>query len=252
MTYRADVKDWPAAIAFRHSGPGGDVALEAEHPRLVRALRSMPPGGSQTINGVTIVRQADGTWDVGEDRHLASPWVVVQSVRSVMDGRPLRPARATSVTPRRRSLPELLGNLGLRLHRHRDEAGYTAVELLVMTPVLVGFIVVAVAAGRFVDADSQVDDAAYAAARAASLEQDVEAGHAAGTEAARSSLADRGKACTNLTVSFAGTDFRASGHVKVEITCHANLSDVVGFGIPGAKYFTATAVVPIEQYRDLP
>lgn len=135
--------------------------------------------------------------------------------------------------------------------RPRNEGGYAAVELLVMAPLFVGFIVMVVAAGRFVDARSQVDDAAYAAARAASLEQTVEAGKVSGRGAAADSLADRGRACTQLTVSFAGTDFRASGQVKVEVTCHANLSDLVGFGLPGARNFSATAVVPIEQYRRL-
>ena len=138
------------------------------------------------------------------------------------------------------------------LRRRRDERGYAAVELLAMTTVLVGFIVTVVGGGRFVDANSQVDDAAYAAARAASLESNLEAGQMAGRRAAEDSLADRGKACTKLSVSFAGTDFRTSGHVSVQVTCHANLSDVVGFGLPGSKAFTATAVVPIEQYRRLP
>lgn len=139
-----------------------------------------------------------------------------------------------------------------RLSAPRDECGYTAVELLAMTTVLVGFIVTVVGGGRIVDAKSQVDDAAYAGARAASLELSFEAGQIAGRDAAEDSLADRGKACTRLTVSFAGTDFRTSGHVKVQVICRADLSDVVGFGLPGAKDFTATAVVPLEQYRRLP
>jgi Flp pilus assembly protein TadG len=134
----------------------------------------------------------------------------------------------------------------------RDEGGYAAVELLAMTTVLVGFAVTVVGGGRFVDAKSQVDDAAYAAARAASLESNVEAAQVAGRDAARDALAERGKACTRLSVSFAGTDFRTSGHVAVRVTCHADLSDVAGFGLPGAKDFTGTAVVPLEQYRRLP
>lgn len=134
----------------------------------------------------------------------------------------------------------------------RDEGGYTSVEVLMMASVLLGFIVTVVGAGRFVDAGSQVDDAAYAAARAASLEQNVEAGRVAGRDAATDSLSDRGKACTRLTVSFDGTDFRTSGHVRVQVACRADLRDVVGFGLPGARSFTATAVVPIEQHRRLP
>jgi Flp pilus assembly protein TadG len=228
---------WQDAVdSFSHVGPYGDEALELQHPELVAALRALTPAaGRQRICGEDVTRQSDGAWQVGRDRNLASPWVVIQSIRS---------ARHHSRHGHRRYLE--------RLRAGRDERGYAAVELLAMTTVLVGFIVTVVGGGRFVDANSQVDDAAYAAARAASLESNVEAGQIAGRQAAQDSLADRGKACTQLTVSFAGTDFRTSGHVNVQVTCHANLSDVVGFGLPGSKDFTATAVVPIEQYRRLP
>lgn len=140
---------------------------------------------------------------------------------------------------------------GALLAGRRDERGYGAVELLLVVTVMMGFLVTIIGGGRIVDADSQVDDAAYAAARAASLEQNVHAAEIAGREAAEESLAQRGKACTNLTVSFAGTSFRTSGQVKVTVTCHANLNDVVGFGLPGSKNLQASAVVPIEQYRRL-
>lgn len=152
----------------------------------------------------------------------------------------------------RRLVNHLLRAAGRRLNTRRDERGYASAELVLMATVLVGFITTVVGAGRFVDARSQVDDAAYAAARAASLEQTLEAGQIAGREAAQDSLADRGKACTQMTVSFTGTEFRTSGQVKVEVTCRASLSDVVGFGLPGAKDLSSTAVVPIEQYRRLP
>lgn len=230
------IADWCDAIeSFSHRGPGGDEALAAQHPDLVAALRALTPHGQPlSVGDERVTRQADGAWRVGRDRNLASPWAVVQSLRSARRyprrGRPWRE----------------------RFRAPRDERGYAAVELLAMTTVLVGFITVVVGGGRIVDSNSQVDDAAYAAARAASLESNFEAGQIAGRAAAEDSLADRGKACTQLTVSFAGTDFRTSGQVRVQVTCHANLSDVVGFGLPGAKDFTSTAVVPIEQYRRLP
>ncbi|WP_218865380.1 TadE/TadG family type IV pilus assembly protein [Nocardioides aromaticivorans] len=236
MTRPPTTTDWRDAIQyFSHDGPGGDEALAAQHPDLVAALHTLSPSDEPlTIGRHSVTRQTDGAWRVGNDRNLASPWVVVQSLRAAHHRR------------RDRSL------FRERLRAPRDERGYTAVELLAMTTVLVGFITVVVGGGRFVDSNSQVDDAAYAAARAASLETNFEAGQMAGRKAAADALADRGKACTQLTVSFAGTDFRTSGHVSVEVTCHANLSDVVGFGLPGAKDFTSTAVVPIEQYRRLP
>ncbi|MDP3891137.1 TadE/TadG family type IV pilus assembly protein, partial [Nocardioides sp.] len=215
--------EWREAIdSFSHDRPGGDEALARQHPDLVAALHELTPETAPLgIGGQTVTRQADGCWRVGRDKNLASPRVVVQSTHRYQ----------------RRWLA--------RLRAPRDEHGYTAVELLAMTTVLVGFITVVVGGGRIVDANSQVDDAAYAAARAASLETTFEAGQTAGRDAAEDALAERGKACTQLTVSFAGTDFRTSGHVTVRVTCHADLRDVVGFGLPGAKNLTSTAVVPI-------
>jgi hypothetical protein len=124
------------------------------------------------------------------------------------------------------------------------------VELLLMTPLLMVFVLVVVAGGRYTDARGQVNDAAYAAARAASLHQSLEAGQVAGRAAAAESLAARGKACVRLEVSFAGTDFRPGGHVQTIVTCHVDLRDVAGLGIPGTKTFSADAVVPIERHRN--
>lgn len=134
----------------------------------------------------------------------------------------------------------------------RCERGSAAVELILMTPLLVAFIVMVVGAGRLVESRSQVNDTAYAAARAASLAPNLGAAREAGQRAASDALSDRGQACVRLNVSLAGTEFEAGGQVKVEVTCIADLHDVVGFGLPGTKSFTATAVIPIEQYRDLP
>ena len=129
------------------------------------------------------------------------------------------------------------------------QAGAAAVELVLMAPLLVAFLLVIVAGGRYADSRGQVNDAAYAAARAASLEPDAGTARHAGFAAATQSLAERGKACAHLQVSFAGTDFRPGGQVQVAVTCRADLSDVAGFQVPGSREFQATAVVPIERYR---
>jgi hypothetical protein len=135
------------------------------------------------------------------------------------------------------------------MSRRREERGAAAVEMLLMAPLLMAFVLVVVAGGRYTDSRGQVNDAAYAAARAASLESTIEAGQQAGREAAVDALDERGKACVNLEVSFAGTDFQPGGQVQVSVQCRADLRDVVGFGIPGSKWFSADAVVPIERYR---
>ena len=133
--------------------------------------------------------------------------------------------------------------------RRGRERGSAAVELVLVAPILVAMILIVVAGGRMVAARGHVNDAAYAAARAASLDANPDRALISGIDAAHDALADRGKSCANLTVSFAGTDFQPGGQVRVVATCVADLKDVAGFGIPGQKTYEATAVVPIEEHR---
>ena len=132
----------------------------------------------------------------------------------------------------------------------RDERGVMAIEVVLLTPVLVAAIVVILAGSRYVDARGQTSSAAFAAARAASLTTNQEAAVGAGRRAAETAVAQRGKACASLTVEIEAGDFRPGGDLRATVTCLADLSDLAGFGLPGSKSFTSTAVVPLEQYRD--
>lgn len=133
----------------------------------------------------------------------------------------------------------------------RDERGAMAIEVVVLTPLLVAAIMVIAAGGRYVDARGQVNGAAYAAARAASLAGNREVAVQAGTQAAEQSMSRRGLACANLTVSVDAADFNPGGDARATVRCVADLSDVVGVGgIPGSKTFTFAAVVPLEEHRD--
>ena len=136
--------------------------------------------------------------------------------------------------------------------RH-NERGAMAIEVVILTPALVAAIMVIAAGARYVDARGQVNSAAYAAARAASLTTNQEAAVQAGTKAAEQSMSQRGLACANLTVSVDAADFNPGGDVRATVRCVADLSDLAGVGpIPGSKTFTFTAVVPLEQHRDFP
>ncbi|MGN6574974.1 MAG: TadE/TadG family type IV pilus assembly protein [Nocardioides sp.] len=126
-----------------------------------------------------------------------------------------------------------------------------AIEVVILTPLLVAAIMVIAAGGRYVDARGQVNSSAYAAARAASLTTNQEAAVQAGTQAAEQSMDRRGLACASLTVNVDAADFNPGGDVRATVTCVADLSDVVGLGkIPGSKTFSFTAVVPLEEHRD--
>jgi len=154
------------------------------------------------------------------------------------------------------------GALCLRLRRGpvrllfahpRDERGSSAVETLIMATAAMSLVLIVVASGRYVDGSAQANDAAYAAARAASLETAPGPGYAAGRQAAMRSLAARGKSCQNLQVSFAGTNFNPGGDLTAEVTCTVNLLDTGALGrqlgLQPHRSFTERAVVPIETYR---
>ena len=132
----------------------------------------------------------------------------------------------------------------------RDERGVMAIEVAILTPVLVAAIMVIVAGSRYVDARGQTNSAAFAAARAASLTTNQEAAVSAGRTAAQAAMSQRGQACARLTVDIDAGEFRPGGGLRATVTCLADFSDLAGFGLPGSKAFTSTAVVPLEQYRD--
>lgn len=132
----------------------------------------------------------------------------------------------------------------------RDEDGSMALELVVLTPVLVSAILVIAAGARYVEARGQTVDAAYAAARAASLTTDQASAVTAGRRAASQAMAERGRACAHLDVRIDAGRFRPGGNMHATVTCIADLSDLRGLGLPGTKSFTATATVPLEQHRD--
>ncbi|WP_341925137.1 TadE family protein [Nocardioides psychrotolerans] len=167
-------------------------------------------------------------------------------------------SRATQM-PRR--LPSRLVARAVVVGRHRlcrlaparDERGSAGVETLIMATAALSIVLVVVAAGRYVDGSAQANDAAYAAARAASLESGMGQGTTAGRQAAAKSLAERGKSCQNLTVSFAGSDFTSGGQVVAEVTCTVTLLDTGSLGkqlgLRPNTQFTERAVVPIETYR---
>jgi len=143
--------------------------------------------------------------------------------------------------------------LSLGSSRTGNERGSAGLELLILATVSVAMLVVVVAVGRHASGPGQANDAAYAAARAASLEPTERQGVAVGRQAATDALADRGKSCRNLRVTFTGSDFRPGGQVIAEVRCTVTLADtgVVGqlLGLRPQTEFAERAVVPIERHR---
>ncbi len=136
--------------------------------------------------------------------------------------------------------------------RRRDQRGSLSLELVVLTPVLVGCILTIAGGARFVAATDHVSLAATAAARAASLESSRTAALTAGRAAGRAALADQGQSCAQLEITLVIRNFAPGETVRARVTCRTNLDDLVGFGLPGTREFSDEAVVPLEQHRVIP
>lgn len=131
----------------------------------------------------------------------------------------------------------------------RDDSGSSAIELLMVAPVLLGCILALAGAGRYVDARSEVTSASYEAARAASLQRDTALSASEGRQAAVRTLENKGQSCASLQVTVDISSYQPGGQIRATVVCTADLSDVVLAGFPGTKTFRHTAVVPIEKHR---
>ena len=133
--------------------------------------------------------------------------------------------------------------------RRRDERGSASVELVLLTPVLVGLLCLTVAFGRVQSARGDIEASARDAARAASLERTAVSARVAGERAARAGLNAAGYSCQPLTVDIDTRGFAADAVVTATVTCTLRLSDVTSMGIPTSRTITARFSESIDRYR---
>lgn len=127
------------------------------------------------------------------------------------------------------------------------EEGSIAVELVILTPLLLALLMFVVGLGRIAHASGEVDGAAADAARSASLLRTPTAASEAGADAARAYLG--GGSCRSLDVAIDTTQLRPGGAVTARVRCTVSLARLGLAGFPGARTFTASVSVPIENYR---
>jgi Flp pilus assembly protein TadG len=122
-------------------------------------------------------------------------------------------------------------------------------ELAVLTPLLIGFMLLVLFAGRVAQAEADVAHAAHEAARAATLRGDPQAAVTAAEEMAAANIAEGGLACRRLDVAVDTGAFAAGGQVMVTLSCEASFADLAMLAVPGSRIFTATAIEVIDTYR---
>lgn len=129
----------------------------------------------------------------------------------------------------------------------KGDTGSASVELTLLVPVLVLALVLMVVAGRQISAALITQDAATAAARAASLQRGPDTARSQARNTAEREIADRGLVCGSSNVVVDTSRFTPGGAVEVEVVCTVTMMDLGGFG--GQRALSANAVSPVDPYR---
>jgi Flp pilus assembly protein TadG len=119
-----------------------------------------------------------------------------------------------------------------------------AVEIVILIPVLLAFLMLVVAFGRFVSARGDVEAAARDAVRAASLERTAGDADAAARATVSATLTRPGCRAPALSGAFV-----AGGIVTVTLTCSVPMADLGLIGVPGSLSINASSAAPLDTFR---
>lgn len=130
------------------------------------------------------------------------------------------------------------------------EEGSATLELALLTPVLLAFLLLMVALGRFAGTRADVDAAARDAARAASASRSAPRARAAAEEAASATLRAGGLDCRSLAVDVDLARFAPGGSVAARVSCSVDLTDVSLLRLPGSRTLSARFVSSVDVFRE--
>lgn len=122
----------------------------------------------------------------------------------------------------------------------------SAIEVVLWTPIIVGFFMLIVAFGFLVNSYGDIQNAASDAARAGSLQRDPVSAQDAALAAAQADLPTQ---CTGgPSVSPDENAFTPGQLYTIQLTCTVSLGGLDWFHI-GDKTFVVTASAPLDAYR---
>jgi Flp pilus assembly protein TadG len=121
-----------------------------------------------------------------------------------------------------------------------------AIEIVILIPTLMAFILLIVAGGRLVGRQGDVDSMARDAARAASLERTEDSAVSMARLVAAESW-PAGAACDPAAVDT--SKWNQGGSVGVTITCRVSYDGLGFIGLPGSATIEGTSRAPLEQFR---
>ena len=130
-----------------------------------------------------------------------------------------------------------------------EQRGSAAVELVLITPVLIALMLFVVAGGRLASSRADVDAAARDSARAASIARSPATAERDANAAAEATLIDRHLSCQTMTVTIDTSQFRPGGTVATTVSCDVELADLTGLGLPGRRTLSSRFVEPVDTFR---
>jgi Flp pilus assembly protein TadG len=144
------------------------------------------------------------------------------------------------------SLPGSHGGRGVRRGRRRgDDSGLSTVEVVILAPVMILFILVLVAFGQLVDGRGALDGAARDAARAGSIQKNHALAMAEARKAAEANLAD---VCSGpVSVVQTSQGFEPDTIFTVEVSCQVRGLAMLGLDVP--TRLTASFSSPLDPFR---
>ncbi|MDX3348945.1 TadE/TadG family type IV pilus assembly protein [Streptomyces anthocyanicus] len=134
---------------------------------------------------------------------------------------------------------------GRPLRNEGDDRGLSTIEVVILAPVMILFILVLVAFGQLVDGRGALDGAARDAARAGSIQKDHGTAMAEAKKAAEANLADVCSGPVSVVQKSAG--FEPDTLFTVEVSCEVRGLDAIGLNIPTT--LSATFSSPLDPYR---
>lgn len=129
--------------------------------------------------------------------------------------------------------------------REDHERGSMAIEVVLLTPILLLFTLLVVAGGRYVSVQADIEAAARDAAREASYARTYDEASAAANTVATTAL-DSFATCQ---VDRLGGNFVPGGLVKVTLRCQVPNSGLGLLGLGGSLAMKATGSAPLDTYR---
>lgn len=163
----------------------------------------------------------------------------------------MTPPAPTARTARRTRLASLVRDRRARLlgrpgaSRPAADAGISTIEVVILAPVMILFILVLVAFGQLVDGRGALDGAARDAARAGSIQKDHGTAIAEAKRAAEANLADVCSGPVSVVQKSAG--FEPDTLFTVEVSCEVRGLASIGLNIPTT--LTASFSSPLDPYR---